>query len=380
MTFQRYIGLLATASVVVACSGCVGQRNAIQSQEELRAATKNAVVFANSLEKAMTADWRAHQETRATLNKVLEEWKERRVAAARLPIIEARAEALLSIESNLVHTLQAWQVAWHEAHDSLQGELSSRLAPWESAAKDAEEAALTAAQKAAAFPHDLELALASTNAHLHYTGIAALYNTTELRTRTHFVVQWDMKASSLTESLLRAAETQRQAVENASKEAMQEIAEIEIADFTLGPDPTNNAELMRDFTRYLETVELTSEATKDYLESNSLGKGSFFHGALKAFGKGFFSALPLVGTGEGATLEEVKSSGKDLLQATQIEFEKTANLAATTARTTMKEALEEALKDARGVLGSAFNVANTQLPAPVESSGQAEPTAMRRHL
>jgi len=380
MTIQRYSGLLATASLVVACSGCIGQRNAIKSQEELRAATKNAVVFANSLEKAMTAEWRAHEETRATLNQVLEEWKERRVAAARLPIIEARAEALLSIQSNLFHTLQAWQVAWHEANDSLQAELSSRLAPWESAAKDAEEAALAAADKAAAFPNDLELALASTNAHLHYTALAALYNTTELRTRTNFVVQWDMKAVNLTESLLHAAETQRQAVEKACESALKVVNEIEIPKFDLGPDPTNNAELIGDFTRYLETVELTSEATKDYLESNSLGKGSFFHGAIKAFSKGFFSALPLVGTGKGATLQEVKSSGKDLLQATQIEFAKTANLAATTAQTTMKEALEDVLKDARGVLANAFNVANAKPPTRIVSSGQAEPTAMRRHL
>jgi hypothetical protein len=363
MTLQRHVAWFAVAPLLaLGCAGCVGQRNAVKSQEELRATTQQALVFANSLEKAMDADRKAHAETRATLSRVLAEWQERRSAAARLPILEARSEAILSIQSNLLHTMQSWQSARHEAEVSLEQELSGRLASWGTAARDAEDKAVVAAEKAAAFPNDLQLALACTNARLEYTAIAALYNTTELRARTNFVSQWNARSTTLTARLVQAADTQRQTVEKACADALLAIRELQAPDFDLGPEPAHHAELMGDFIRYLEAVELTSEATRDYLESNSLGKGSFFHSAIKAFGKGFFSALPVLGSGKGATLEEVKSSGKDLLQAAQIEFANTAKLAATTAQTTMAQVFQEALSDANGAMAKAFDVADVARP------------------
>jgi hypothetical protein len=157
MTLQRYIAWFAAVPLLVlGCAGCVGQRNAVKSQEELRATTQQALVFADSLGKAMDAERKAHEETRATLSRVLTEWQERRSAAARLPILEARAEALLSIQSNQLRAMQSWQSARHEAEVSLEHELGGRLASWGTAARDAEAKAMAAAGKAAAFPNDLQ--------------------------------------------------------------------------------------------------------------------------------------------------------------------------------------------------------------------------------
>lgn len=342
MNSQRVrIGLLLVLLAGVG-SGCVGHRNALKSQTELRAATTSALTAVNSLQAATTAELQAHQQTRETLREVVGQWQKSRRAAATLPVIEAKDAALLKLQTLLTTTLEEFQAARHEASKALTETINKEQGSLAGLVKSAKTAADETAGEAAKYPNDLKLALASTNAQLQYVAIAAKVNTEELRARIRFVENLNAAEARFTTAARKAVESQRQTILAAFNLATENLNAVAFPEFNLGPEPTATPVAVDGLIKYLETVELTTEAMEDYLQSNSFGKGSFFHGALKAFGKGIFTALPIIGTGQGATLQEVQASGGDLLRATQDQFKQTAQAATDTARTALKETLDDA--------------------------------------
>ena len=361
MTSPRATYWFPPVLLAIACTGCVGQRNAIRSQAELRAATINANTFASSLQRAMAADLRAHQETRATLQNVIAEWKESRMASALLPLIEANSAAVSNIQASLSSTLQAWQETRRNSNLEVNVKLSQHLVDWEESAKVFKAAVTNSTRRAGVLTNDLELALAAVRAEQDYVSTAARNNANDLNARVkliNFMNEWDAEEARLTARLLNAAKTQQEKIQTAYDAAVENIKKVEIPKLNPGTEPPDNAVLLDGFVKYTEAVELTSEGMKDYLESNCLRHGHFPHGTLQAFSKGFFSAKPIVGPGEGATLQEVKSVGNDRrLQAVQAQFKQSSQAAAETARNTMKEALDEALRNAKGFVEHALDSA-----------------------
>ncbi len=342
MNSQRLLIGFALALLAGVGSGCVGHRNALKSQTELRAATTSALTAVNSLQAASTAEFQAHQQTRETLREVASQWQKTRRAAATLPVIEAKDAALLKLQTMLTATLEEFQTTRHEANNALTETINKQQDSLAGQIKSAKTTADETASEAAKYPNDLKLALASTNAQLQYVTIAARVNTGELGARIRFVENLNAAEARFTTAARKAVETQRQTILTAFTLATENLTAVAYPEFNLGPEPTASVAAVDGLIKYLETVELTTEAMEDYLQSNSLGKGSFFHGALKAFGKGIFTALPIVGTGQGATLQEVQASGGELLRATQDQFKQTAQAATDTARAALKETLDDA--------------------------------------
>src|ERR1043165_6706385 len=172
MTYPRLTSALLTIAVAAVCTGCIGQRNAVKTQAELRSATTNANAFAITLQKAMEADLQAHLKTRATLQSVVAEWKDRRIALARQPIIDARAAALMSLQTNFSFSLQTWQAARRAENQKLKDTFSTRLAPLESDVNSQAAVWAEAAKKAHDFPNDVGLALADAEARVAYLSAA----------------------------------------------------------------------------------------------------------------------------------------------------------------------------------------------------------------
>ncbi|MGC3959811.1 MAG: hypothetical protein QM813_18365 [Verrucomicrobiota bacterium] len=340
-TYRVRFGLLLALLAGVG-SGCVGHRNALKSQTELRAATTSALTTVHSLQAATIAELQAHQQTRETLREVASQWQKTRRAAAILPVTEAKDAALLQLQTLLAATLEEFQVSRHEANKALTETINKEQGSLAGLVKSAKAAADETAGEATKYPNDLKLALASTNAQLQYVAIAAKVNTEELRARIRFTENLNAAEARFTTAARKAVETQRQTILTAFTLAAENLNAVAVPQFSLGPELATSAAAVDGLIKYLETVELTAEAMEDYLQSNSLGKGSFFHGALKAFGKGVFTALPIVGTGQGATLQEVQASGGELLRATQDQFKQTAQAATDTARAALKETLDDA--------------------------------------
>lgn len=333
---------LSLVLLVSVGTGCIGQRNAVKSQTELRTATTTAILTANSLKAATAAELQAHLQTRETLREVIGQWQKSRPTAATLPVIEAKDAALLKLQTMFSATLQEFQAFRHEANANLTPTINRQQAPLTGQVDSAKKAATEAATETAKYPNDLKLSLTSVQADLLFNSIAAKVNTEEIKTRINYLNTCDAAETKLMADSIHAVETQRQTIQTAFNQAINTLNTVTLPNVNMGSEPAANTAALDGLIKYAETVQLTTEAMDDYLQSNSLGKGSFFYGALKAFGKGVLTAIPIVGTGQGATLQEVKDSGGALLQATQDQFKQTAQTATESARTALKETLDDA--------------------------------------
>jgi hypothetical protein len=367
--FDRMMFGLATCRflsvlLAIACTECFGQGNirsradlraaAIGANNKLRSATIEANAFSHSLQIAMAADLRAHQETRATLRSVVTEWEKGGIASARLPLIEARAAAVSNIQANLSSTLKTWQDARRDSNVELNVKLSQHLAVLEESAKALKEAAKDSARRATVVTNDLELALAAAKADRAHLANAAHNMAAELNARVELINsinQWDAEETRLTAQLFKIAKMQQQKIQTAYEAAVEYVKKVEPPKFNPGSEPLDNAALLDGLIKYTSTVKRTSEAVSDYLES---GTDHFPHSVLNVFDEEFFSVMPTVASGEGATLQEVKNSQRDL-QSVQVQFEETSQIAVASARNIMKEALDEALVSTKGFAKDALD-------------------------
>ena len=343
-----HVLLIGFTLIVLLCTGCVGRRNALESQERVRDATLMAKAYVTSQMALADAEFTAHTETRDTLRSLYLDWSEQRLLVARAPIDQARSDALLQVETNLTSALEQGLIARLDAEAAVSNAIDSAMQPLDEKLALAEQKAIEAGRTASASDLDSRFALAQ--ADREYLGIFATNQTKRFKAERRFREKWNAAQKELVPRLHSIAQVHRAKIEQVYKEGLNEIAQLPSPALNLGSNPTNTRPNLETLMEYLVAVETATETMRDYLQSNSLGKGSYFYSAIRSFKAGLLSAIPIIGSGKGATIDEVKHAGTALLEDTLANAEAEMKAAGVAAKAEYSNVLSSMLERATGFL------------------------------
>jgi hypothetical protein len=357
LTSKRVISACGSAWVLllVLATGCVGHRQAIQTNQDLRDASVQAGLMVQQLGEASAKEAAAHRQARDTLRRLFEEWRVQRLAVAKQTLATVHQRALGEVDAAVAATLTEWQASRHQAHGELSGRLEDALEPLANASRDAQKAAEEAARDLSQFPNDRDLRDAATKADKEYLAIVAAANTAELTARIRFTEEWDQAETGFARTLTEAADRHRQNLRAMLDQATRQVEDLGQATIDPGPEPVDNANAFAALADYAEAVKIAAAANENFLRSHSFGKDSFFSTAVSRFGKGLLHALPIIGSGQGATVGETREAGRALLGLVQENFQTSAAQAVTTARDAFQGTLSQARLRLTGALDGAFN-------------------------
>jgi len=349
---------LLIAALPLLLAGCVGHREALRANTKLADTSERAATFVQQLQAASGAEVEAHRATRQLLKNVHAEWRQQRVDVARQSLAVAREHAYAEINRAMGEQLLTFQSLRFEAYGSLDQQLAQGMGPLETQIEALRQQALKAGEESGKFPGDLDLRNAMHEADKAYLSAAATNNTFELMKRIEFTRRLQTEEKALVERLQTIAARHREAVRNFHDQALAQLDALSGSELDLGPEPADNQAAFEGLQTYAAAARQTAEANCDYLTSNSWGKDSFFHSAVKSFGAGVLGALPIIGSGKGATLDETKAAGRAVWELTQKNFQQQVADATASA----KGAFQETTADARSRLLSAASGFLNRLP------------------
>jgi hypothetical protein len=356
--------LLATLALSAIGFGCVGHKQAILMNQRLVEKSERIATLLEQEKANALAEASAHREI---LEQLYARLQVQQTALIQQKMSSAMEKANAEIEKVVAEQLTDWQVARHQAHAQLGEKLHASLLTWEKEAEVAKELAKKAAEQADKFPNDLDLLAASHEADRKYLAAAAEYNAVELKARIEFINKWDEAETALSQRLRTAGEHHREGLRTSFDLAVNKLSGQQIAKLDLANESASREQIYQSLINYTKAVQHAGEANLNYLESNSWGEKSFLRSAVDSFGKGVLDALPIVGSGKGASLAEVKEAGAPLLGLVQENFND--NLSQLTASS--KNSVIALFNDARSrIEGNTSSALQTLLVKATDSSGK----------
>lgn len=308
---HRQARFLCFVLLLPVLAGCVARREAVRVNSALSSSSEQAKTVVIALRQAADIEVRAHKETRAAYQHLLNDYFDSRVAQAGTKMESIHQVTVLEVQDILAESLADLQARRIQVNKQLDEKLKAAFQPLSEKIASYKGASDAAAERARQFPSDADRKIEFTKADANYLAVVATKLDKELEARKAVTRLLDAEQQTTTQRLQTIAREHRLKLDKALEKSLKALPTKVDEKLDLGPEPEVNAAAYVGLVGYTDAVAKAAEANRDYLISNSFGQGSFFDGFLKSLGKGILGGVLDPSSVKGINGDVVKASLRD---------------------------------------------------------------------